>query len=66
MSNILEQIIQTKHEELAARKAQCPLEALINKALLVTPKGGFVQALSSQAQAKRPGVIAEIKKASPS
>lgn len=66
MSNILEQIIQTKHEELATRKAQCPLEALINKALLVTPKGGFVQALRSQAKAKRPGVIAEIKKASPS
>ncbi len=27
MSNILEQIIQTKHEELAVRKAQCSLEA---------------------------------------
>jgi|TARA_B110000971_G_scaffold108177_1_gene110838 indole-3-glycerol phosphate synthase len=66
MSNILEQIIQTKHEELAVRKAQCSLEALIEVAQKVKPKGGFIDALRKQALAKKPGVIAEIKKASPS
>ena len=66
MSNILDQIIQTKHEELADRKAQCSLEALIQRAEKVTPKGGFIDALRRQAGAKKPGVIAEIKKASPS
>ena len=66
MSNILEQIIQTKHEELAIRKAQCSLDALIEIAQKITPKGGFIDALRKQALAKKPGVIAEIKKASPS
>jgi len=66
MSNILEQIIQTKHEELAIRKAQCSLDALIEIAQEITPKGGFIDALHKRALAKKPGVIAEIKKASPS
>jgi indole-3-glycerol phosphate synthase len=66
MSNILEQIIQTKHEELAIRKAQCSLDALIEITQKITPKGGFIDALRKQALAKKPGVIAEIKKASPS
>ena len=66
MRNILEQIIHTKHEELAVRKAQCSLKELIEIANKVTPKGGFIDALRKQALAKKPGVIAEIKKASPS
>ncbi len=66
MSNILEQIIQTKREELAVRKAQCSLEELIEIANKITPKGGFIDALRKQALAKQPAVIAEIKKASPS
>ena len=66
MSNILAQIIQTKHEELAVRKAQCSLNELIEIANKITPNGGFIDALRKQALAKKPGVIAEIKKASPS
>ena len=66
MSNILAQIIQTKHEELAVRKAQCSLNELIEIANKITPNGGFIDALRKQALGKKPGVIAEIKKASPS
>ena len=48
MRNILEQIIHTKHEELAVRKAQCSLNELIEIANKVTPKGGFIDALRKQ------------------
>lgn len=66
MSNILEKIIQTKQEELIKRKRQCSLNNLIGKTKHITPRGGFISALSERANARKPGVIAEIKKASPS
>ena len=61
-NTILGKIVDRKHEEFAIRLKQHSLkdvEALANAA---TPVRGFAQSL----QAKRPGVIAEIKKASPS
>ncbi|GIS51775.1 MAG: hypothetical protein Ct9H90mP27_2660 [Gammaproteobacteria bacterium] len=66
MSDILEKILSTKREEIMQRK---------QKGLFVGSKGlgesqeeprDFVNALKSAAINSRAGVIAEIKKASPS
>ena len=68
MTTILDQIIATKVEELAARKAvqtTTELERLVASSELTTPLG-FVDALRTRAAARTPGFIAEIKKASPS
>ena len=68
MSTILERIIATKRGELIERKAersQADLETEIAKTALPAPRG-FVAALRRQAELRQPGVIAEIKKASPS
>ncbi len=68
MSTILDQIIATKVEELAARKTQqspAELERLIADSDLAPPLG-FIHALKTREAAKQPGFIAEIKKASPS
>ena len=66
MSDILERIIATKHEEVALRKAHTSVHVLRERAADVTPPRGFSDALQRAAAAKQPGVIAEIKKASPS
>ncbi|NCF43393.1 MAG: indole-3-glycerol phosphate synthase TrpC [Proteobacteria bacterium] len=68
MSTILDRIIATKKIELAHRTAKCSqteLEARLAAAILAAPRG-FVNALRQQALRRQPGVIAEIKKASPS
>ena len=68
MSTILESIIATKRGELIERKAersQADLETEVANASLPAPRG-FVAALRRQAELRQPGVIAEIKKASPS
>ena len=68
MSTILDRIIGTKQTELVERKrreSQAELEIRLANASLPNPKG-FVDALRKQAMLKQPGVIAEIKKASPS
>jgi len=59
---ILDQIVQSKREEIAEHKRQRPLEALADAELYRAPRRGFAAALA------RPGraVIAEVKKASPS
>jgi len=59
---ILDQIVQSKREEIAEHKRQRPLEALADADLYRAPRRGFAAALA------RPGraVIAEVKKASPS
>ena len=67
MSNILETILSTKHAEIAARLQHESLSDLAARATAVTaPTRGFVKALRDAAANQRPGVIAEIKKASPS
>jgi indole-3-glycerol phosphate synthase len=63
---VLEKILARKAEEVAERRARVSLaevEALARGA--DTPRG-FARALLEQAARKRPAVIAEIKKASPS
>lgn len=61
-NTILGKIVDRKHEEFAIRLKQHSLKDVEELAKAATPVRGFAQSL----QAKRPGVIAEIKKASPS
>jgi indole-3-glycerol phosphate synthase len=66
MSDILQKILATKADEVAAAKKVEPLEALREAAEWLPPPRDFVGALRSRSTAGRPAVIAEIKKASPS
>ncbi|QIO08329.1 indole-3-glycerol phosphate synthase TrpC [Acinetobacter lanii] len=61
-NTILGKIIERKHEEFALRLKQRSLYDVEQLAQAATPVRGFADALRS----KQPGVIAEIKKASPS
>lgn len=63
---VLRKIIARKWEEIAERKAQVSLEQLKEKATLQAPARGFVKAIESKTAQGKAGVIAEIKKASPS
>lgn len=64
--DILRRILARKHEEVAARRAQVPMDALQARAGQADPPRGFVRALQARLDAGRPAVIAEVKKASPS
>lgn len=59
---ILGKIIQRKHEELVKQKQKYSFADLEERAQAATATRGFAQALAH----KSPGIIAEIKKASPS
>ncbi len=61
-NTILGKIVERKHEEFALRLKQRSLYDVEQLAQAATPVRGFADALRS----KQPGVIAEIKKASPS
>lgn len=61
-NTILGKIVDRKHEEFNIRLKQRSLKDVEELARAATPVRHFAQALNS----KRPGVIAEIKKASPS
>jgi indole-3-glycerol phosphate synthase len=63
---ILDKILDRKREEVAERKAQATQAELESRCKTQEPCRGFVSALQKQIAHKRPGVIAEIKKASPS
>ena len=65
MSTILDRIKAYKLDEVAARKAARPLAAVEESALHAPAPRGFARALSEAATAGY-GLIAEIKKASPS
>jgi indole-3-glycerol phosphate synthase len=71
MSDILHRILQTKQQEVALAKEQVPLADLEQAALssindsLLKPRG-FYQAIEHKITQGFPGVIAEIKQASPS
>ncbi len=65
MTNRLMEICATKLEHVASCKAQRPLHELETALPEVAPRG-FIQALRTQVAAGRPGLIAEIKRASPS
>lgn len=66
MSDILERILARKVEEIAARSATLPLAELAARVADLPPTRGFVAALEAKAADGLPGVIAEVKKASPS
>lgn len=64
--DILRRILTRKAEEVATAVRNLPLQALATQAQQASPPRGFVPALRTRVEAKRPAVIAEIKRASPS
>lgn len=64
--DILKNILAKKVEEVTRRKANTPMSMLQEIAGSVQGPRGFYQALRSKADAQKPAIIAEIKKASPS
>jgi indole-3-glycerol phosphate synthase len=66
MSDILEKILATKREEIAAGLAAVPLAGMRARAEAAAVPRDFVGALRAKIAAGQPAVIAEIKKASPS
>jgi indole-3-glycerol phosphate synthase len=65
-NDILERILAVKREEVASASAVAPLAQLERQAACALPVRDFVGALRAKVAAGRAGVIAEIKKASPS
>jgi indole-3-glycerol phosphate synthase len=66
MTTILDKIAAYKREEVKAAKAEQPLRGLITQAREASAPRGFRAALDAARKRKKPGLIAEIKKASPS
>lgn len=66
MSDILNKIIATKREEVAAAMAAKPLSVVEAEARAQAAPRDFVGAIRGKIAAGRPAVIAEIKRASPS
>lgn len=66
MADILKRIEATKREEIAAAKARMPLSVLESASKATSPVRGFGAALRDRQARGLPGLIAEIKKASPS
>jgi indole-3-glycerol phosphate synthase len=64
--DILKRIIQRKVEEVAEREKQTSLEQLKASPDLTSPCRGFVNAIQRRVASGKAGVIAEVKKASPS
>jgi len=66
MADILDKIVAVKREEIAAARKKRPLEAVRDDALTRVLTRDFEAALRAKIAAGQPGVIAEVKKASPS
>lgn len=66
MSTILQQIEAYKRREIAEREAARPYAAIAERAAAASPVRGFKAALQRHIAARGHGLIAEIKKASPS
>ncbi len=63
---VLRKIIARKWEEIAERKSRVSLDELKSRAAAQAPARGFVRAIENKLAQGKAGVIAEIKKASPS
>ena len=63
---VLKRICDRKLEEIAERKALTDIAALKEKASVAEAPRGFIRALEARRELGVPGVIAEVKKASPS
>ena len=66
MSDILKKILARKAEEIHERSSRVPLRELSARVAEAPPVRGFVAALEAKIAAGQAGVIAEVKKASPS
>jgi indole-3-glycerol phosphate synthase len=66
MSDVLARICDDKREHIARRRAARPLADLMIAAKAASPVRGFANRLAAAVAAGRYGLIAEIKKASPS
>lgn len=66
MTNVLDKIKAYKLEEVAARKAATPMAEMEAQAKSADAPRGFAKALRAAEAAGRYGLIAEVKKASPS
>ena len=66
MSDILDRILAVKEQEIDAARRLRPLSALEQVVRAAAPTRDFVGALRAKIETGLPGVIAEIKKASPS
>ncbi len=64
--DILKKILDTKADEIARRKLNTTIDMLSEIAGGVESPRGFAAALQSKVAAKKPAIIAEVKKASPS
>lgn len=65
--NILDRILETKRKEVARKSGEVSLEEMKKRAARTEFEiRGFRQALSEQVALKKPAIIAELKKASPS
>lgn len=65
-ATILNKILDRKAEEVIERKRSLPLADLKARLIDLSPTRGFAQALENKINSGSPGIIAEIKKASPS
>ena len=65
-ADILERILTRKREEISERQRQNSLADLCAQAKVQSPPRGFAQSLRASVEAGYAGVIAEVKKASPS
>ena len=63
---VLKKILTRKREEVIQRQEKVTIDELIKRAELMPSARGFAKALAEQVEHGKPGVIAEIKKASPS
>jgi indole-3-glycerol phosphate synthase len=66
MADILEKITQYKREEVARAKVLKPLRVIAEYARSAPKVRPFAGAIEAKLKAKKPALIAEIKKASPS
>ncbi|MDA8755785.1 indole-3-glycerol phosphate synthase TrpC [Candidatus Pseudothioglobus singularis] len=64
--DILKKIVSRKHEEIDESLKRVPLDRMIELASNTDETRGFYNALYSKVSQKKSGIIAEIKKASPS